>query len=366
MADPKEHSGGAGRREPDAHPAPGVVTSGSSTPSILGGSAKTVALLLSIINNAPIPIFMKDLEGRYFYANRAYEEATGFPREKTLGSTDFDLYPRSKATAFRDSDTRAMQTAAPVRHQPFAREDERAFTTLKFRIFDEHGEILGVCGISLDVTDSLRSEQAGSDERHRLAAELHDDAVQVMATVAMSLENLEREAAGQAKGRLADLRGMVIDALQRLRTFMSDMQVADATELNLRASLTKILETIEREHSITFTLEDSVASVPRSIAVGLDHIAREALINVTKHAQASHVDVSLSERDEGIHMMVADDGVGFEVTGARSAEHMGLSSMRSRARSMGGQVQINSHKGGTRVEAWVPDRRQDGISSEAD
>jgi signal transduction histidine kinase len=128
----------------------------------------------------------------------------------------------------------------------------------------------------------------------------------------------------------------------------------------LRASLEEILQSIERDHSVSFSLEDHLLDQPHSLlAVGLHRIAREALVNVTKHAQASHVDVTLTRLNGGIQITIADDGIGFGVGEVRGPEHIGISTMEARAHAMAGELQIHSRVGaGTRVEVWVPDPSQ--------
>jgi signal transduction histidine kinase len=137
----------------------------------------------------------------------------------------------------------------------------------------------------------------------------------------------------------------------------SDLQVAELTELDLGAALKGILEDIERGYPISFSLEDRVGNLAHPLlAVGLQRIAREALINVTKHARATHIDVVITELKGGIQVTIADNGVGFEEGDVRSDAHMGLLSMRSRVLSLGGEFQIHSPaEGGTRIEVWVPD-----------
>jgi PAS domain S-box-containing protein len=315
-------------------------------------------LFKTVFDNAPTPVFMKDRAGEYFYVNATYEQVSGSRREKILGRTDFDIYRLDVATECRQKDIEAMERRAPVQSdEPIAKDRGHPdFTVVKFPIIGENDDALGVCGISVRIADSL-GDEARTDERNRLAAELHDDALQVMATVALRLETLVRKAAGPDQETLDDLREMVSAALQRLRTLTSDMQVVATTELDLRASIEELLEALEREHSISFSLEDHLDHVPHPLLVrGLDHIAREALINVTKHAQATHIDVSITELNGGVQMAIVDDGVGFEERGVRSAEHMGLSSMRSRAHALGGELQIHTGSGaGTRLEVRIPD-----------
>lgn len=84
---------------------------------------------------------------------------------------------------------------------------------------------------------------------------------------------------------------------------------------------------------------------------------QEALANVRKHARAERVDISLCQSDSGVVLAVADDGVGFSQGGPGRGEfpRFGLSTMRERAESIGGTMEVESEPGhGTRVRVEVP------------
>jgi signal transduction histidine kinase len=91
--------------------------------------------------------------------------------------------------------------------------------------------------------------------------------------------------------------------------------------------------------------------------MALFHICQEALANAAKHAKAKQVDISLWSTDDRILMEVHDDGKGFEMEHMSLSIGHGLANMQTRARSVGGDVDISSMMGeGSTVLAWVPRR----------
>jgi signal transduction histidine kinase len=95
--------------------------------------------------------------------------------------------------------------------------------------------------------------------------------------------------------------------------------------------------------------------LPQSHSMVLFHICQEALANIAKHAKASQVDISLWSTDERVLMEVHDNGKGFEMEKMSVTIGHGLANMQTRARSVGGDVDISSVIGeGTTVLAWVP------------
>jgi signal transduction histidine kinase len=83
-------------------------------------------------------------------------------------------------------------------------------------------------------------------------------------------------------------------------------------------------------------------------------VLREAIINAMRHGRAETVTVTLCE-DPGLHLVVSDDGIGFDVAAADQSGRLGLRSMAKRIRDVGGELAIDSAPGrGTRVEVRLP------------
>lgn len=105
----------------------------------------------------------------------------------------------------------------------------------------------------------------------------------------------------------------------------------------------------------------SEGTFERLVAVQLLPIVQEALTNVWKHAQASHVRIAIACEDDRVSVSVRDDGQGFDPLAHADGrgEHVGLWVMRERAQDVGGSVRLRSAPGcGTDVVAWVPISRQ--------
>src|SRR2546423_7270306 len=112
---------------------------------------------------------------------------------------------------------------------------------------------------------------------------------------------------------------------------------------------------------LAYRLESRLAPQPPAESrVVLYRIAQEAVMNVAKHARATSVTVVLEEREGGYGIRISDDGVGFQALESEEGEpmHLGLTAMRQRAEMAGGWCRVRSvPRGGTSVDAWVPDER---------
>jgi PAS domain S-box-containing protein len=117
--------------------------------------------LESILDNTTAVIYVKDLEGRYALVNRQFELLFHVTREAARGRTDYDLFTRTAAEAFRENDRKVVAAGAPIEFEEVAPHDDgpHTYISLKFPLFDDHGKIDAVCGISTDITERKRTEE---------------------------------------------------------------------------------------------------------------------------------------------------------------------------------------------------------------
>ncbi len=116
-------------------------------------------LLLAIIDNTPSGVFVKDPQGRYVMVNRRCAEVLGRAEEDILFRTDAEIFP-AMATEVRAADAAAIAAAEPLTIEDTVSTPDgpRVFLTLKFPLRTPSGELLGLCGISTDITDRKRAD----------------------------------------------------------------------------------------------------------------------------------------------------------------------------------------------------------------
>ena len=199
---------------------------------------------------------------------------------------------------------------------------------------------------------------AHEDEGRRLARELHDDVTQRLAGLSMEAATLSRHAdlevrtaAEVAMGReLAGLSREVHAMAYRLHSSVID-------DLGLEEALRVECGRLDArgEARVEFQAEPGGGVLRGEPALCLFRVAREALGNAIRHAEAARIEVRLRVADGGTSIEVVDDGRGFDVAAPRARASLGLASMRERVALLGGRFQIRSRPGaGTQVTAWVP------------
>lgn len=199
---------------------------------------------------------------------------------------------------------------------------------------------------------------AQEEERRLIANDLHDDSVQVMVAVGMELGVLGRHAGPELADRVRELEGVVGASISRLRRLMFELSPPTLNRAGLTAALRELLEDLHERAGIEFVLHGELAEEPpMEVRTVLYRIAREALTNVRKHAQAHRIDVHVLRSQNGALVRVRDDGAGFPPEqGTESPNgHLGLTSMRERAEMAGGWWRVDTAPGrGTLVEFWLP------------
>jgi PAS domain S-box-containing protein len=144
-------------------------------------SAK-IELLETVLENSAESIYTKDKDGRYTYINRVCELEFKLMREKALGRTDFELFPRANAEEYRSNDLVAMETRTMREHEVWW--NDKIYLTRKLPLISRSGEIEGVCGITTDVTSLRRTELALREAIAKLERERDNKLMNVAAIMA--------------------------------------------------------------------------------------------------------------------------------------------------------------------------------------
>jgi signal transduction histidine kinase len=199
--------------------------------------------------------------------------------------------------------------------------------------------------------------QAGIlEERQRLAREIHDTLAQGLTSVVMHLEAAEQALAQDsitAQQHLNQARQTARDSLTEARRFVWALRPESLERDPLPKAITRVAERWSEEHHLTaYThITGSLRSLPPEIEVTLLRATQEALANVSKHARASEVTLTLSYMNDMVALDIQDNGLGFERLPATSpdGDNFGLVAMRQRVEQWGGTLTIESapHEGTT-------------------
>jgi signal transduction histidine kinase len=209
---------------------------------------------------------------------------------------------------------------------------------------------------------SIKMIRAQEDERRRIARELHDEVGQALTAIKVELALADRIAAVSATASLKNAHGLTEDALRTVRDLSHLLHPSVLDDLGLPEAVEGYLREFSKRHEIKTRLqvEGMAARLPSDVEVAAYRIIQEALTNVARHARATECTVTMRRRYDRCHIIVEDDGLGFEpglLEGPGYRRGLGLIGMRERALQLAGMVSIQSTPGrGTRVAIDLPAR----------
>lgn len=219
--------------------------------------------------------------------------------------------------------------------------------------------------------DRQLQDAAASEERMKLARDLHDGVLQSFTAIGLRLAAIRGRlgllsapsAADPAILKEIDQLQQIITAEQKeLRFLIQDLKpAADGGPLSLADRLTQLVARVEREWDLDVQLTVNVSpELPRRLCQDLYHIVREGLSNAARHGLATRVTVDVvAEVPERIRVSIADDGHGFSFSGSYTDEQLaameaGPKTLRERVRALNGSLSVESSAHGASIHIVLP------------
>jgi signal transduction histidine kinase len=199
---------------------------------------------------------------------------------------------------------------------------------------------------------------AEDEERRRIGRELHDDTAQSLLLLRLQLEMMQREAPAGLFERLDQSRAITERAIEDLRRTIAALSPALLERLGLASALRQLAGRFRRSHPARMELRIAKSweqlSLPAREVVY--RVAQESLRNISKHSQATQVNLCLYSADKSFRLRVSDNGAGFSTQSAAGKPlSFGLTGMRERAELLGGSLEVRSRPGkGASVTLILP------------
>jgi signal transduction histidine kinase/YHS domain-containing protein len=198
-------------------------------------------------------------------------------------------------------------------------------------------------------------------ERARLARELHDEIVQQLIALSHGVDRVQRlidRDPAQATDRLQTMRTSITTLVNELRALIGDLRPPALAELGLLPAVELLLGgNGENEPEVALIVQGDERRLAPQSELAVFRIVQEAWSNVRNHAQARRADFTFAYEDDGLHLTITDDGVGFMPPSEADAPdgHWGLRGMRERTELTGGTLDIASEPGrGARLHLCIP------------
>lgn len=339
----------------------------------------------ALVENSPDTVERYGCDCRLSYANPAFARLAGAPLEDLLGRTPAAFTAMAQAAAYETKLREVLETGRDDEWECVWPAHDGSLKTSHVRMVAERdaaGEITGVLGIGRDITMlketerqlresrtllhllTARREAAGEKARKEIAREMHEEYGQALTALRMSLSLIRLQFGGkqpELKAKVQEALGLLDGIILKVRDMVSAIRPS-TLNLGIVSALEWLAEDILKNTGIHYELRIDSQPFPlgeaRSTAVF--RIVQEALTNITRHADAGKVVITLEWRTEDCRLEVRDDGKGFDLDISRQ-ESIGLLGMEELSHMIGGELVIFSAPGqGTAVEVCIPHEPQSG------
>lgn len=330
--------------------------------------------------NASIFVYTMDRDLRYTWL---YSPSTKTTLQWPIGKSNSDMIPPDSGLLELEALKRqAIDTGVGFRKEicVMVHDAPRVYDMTFEPLRDQAGNVIGLTGASMDITEQRHLEASQNEYAarialyHRLteqreqnllhfAQKLHDGALQGMISLITDIQLVrEVSASGEVGAVMVEIEARARDLADELKRVCSELNPPSATRFGLKRAIQAHTRDLhERYLGILFTVDlmEDILKLPEPTCLALYRIYREAVQNAIQHASAKTVSVRLSLDEHEIALEIRDDGAGFAFSDnwmeMIQNGQFGLVSMKEQADSIHGHLTLSSAPGaGTQVRLMVP------------
>ena len=370
---------------------------------------KSENMLQMVLDNFPGVVFWKDRQSNYLGCNQSFATGAGlkYPSE-IVGKTDLEMpWTSTETNNYLKDDMAVMECAKARLHiiELFRQFDGQVkwIDTSKLPLRDSNNQVIGVIGVSNDISTLKIAEQelintnnelafqngekekraaelvitnkelvflasnlqlVHEKERVNLAREIHDSLAQLLVALKINLGMFKKKISNPNKvvhteEIIDELEQLLIDvdsANRSARSIINGLRPEQLDLLGFVAAVEVHLCNFEQTHHIKCSFENAVLdlNIHPDLALALFRILQESLNNILKHAMATIVKVQLTNISGKLVMKIKDNGTGFDVNKKGRPDSYGLIGMKERIKLLGGNLVITSKLGeGTTVKIEI-------------
>jgi two-component system sensor histidine kinase EvgS len=330
----------------------------------------------SLVTNTEEIVYMINKDGTFLLSEGKGLAKLGLKPGQIVGKSVFELYkdyPQMFAEMRKTFNGETVTTEVNIGGIYF----RNWYTPHK----NHAGEIIGLLGLSINVTDQKQAEEAlkayhqrlkilasqltitEEKERRRIAADLHDHVGQSLALARMQIASVRELGSDPRQTAILDeISDSLRQTVQETRDLIYDLSPPQLNEIGLSAAISEWLEEkVGKRYALKAECIVSVSEEPMDddVRAILFRSVRELVANVIKHARATRVNIRVNQDNDRVKVIVRDDGAGFDANtisqSIKTEGGFGLFSIKERMADLGGSLEIISEPGkGTEAILAVP------------
>jgi len=361
-----------------------------------------IRLHANLLKAIPAALIATDVAGQIIYWNRFAEKLYGWSDSEVLGHSILEITvpPVTKKEA-EEIMSLLRSGLSWTGEFKVKRRDGTSFTAMvtDSPVLDDNGVMIGIIGVSLDLSARERAEEAyrkanqelelrverrtqelnaanenlrelsgrllqlQDEERRRIARELHDSVGQLLAAISMNTETIKAESeklSPAAAEALFHNSRMVDEILGQIRTISHLLHPPLLDEAGLASALDWYVNGFSQRSNIDVSLDmpNELGRLSRELELTIFRVVQESLTNIHRHSGSTTASIQITCEDGRLSLQIRDTGKGMSPTKAialkTGASGVGLRGMRERLAQVGGDLTLQSDGNGTLVTAILP------------
>jgi len=329
----------------------------------------------TLVTNTEEIVYMIAKDGTFLLSEGKGLEKLGLKGGDVVGKSVYDLY--------KDFPEMLEKMRQAFNGEPVIVENkvgDNYFRNWYTPQLDQKGEIIGLMGLSINITEQKLAESKILEYQKRLkdlaidltiteekmrkqiAIDLHDDVGQLLSASRMQMAAINYEAGtSEIKKKINSISQDLLRAIQSTRSVIFNLSPPQINEIGLYAAVHDWMkEQIENKHAIRTNLTGKNEHYPmeENTRFLIFRSLRELMINVVKHAKARHLNINIDKNNRILEITVQDDGVGYDSKSEfvkSNRQSYGLFSIQERMEDLGGSMKIDSKPGiGTKIKLLIP------------
>ena len=331
----------------------------------------------SIFENIQDVYYEVTLDGKILEISPSIEEVSIYKREEIIGHSLYDTYVDPKK---REEFVKELLKNGKVTNYEILlkdKDDSQGYCSVTAKLVrDKHGNPIKIIGSMHNITERKQAEEqihaltqelmkAQENERQMISCYLHDNMAQNLSALIIDCETLldnQPSIRPEIRQKVSEMSKMLRECIKEVRNLSYDLRPPVLDELGLVQALFQYCDDFSEDNGINVDFHSAGIKdlkLDFDIEINLYRLIQEGLVNIKKHAAASHVTIRLVAAFPNIILRIDDDGIGFDVQKRMATitkeKRMGIRSMEERAKLLKGEMEIQSKPDqGTKISIKFP------------
>lgn len=345
-------------------------------------SEELIVKLSRAVEHSSVSVVITNLSGNIEYVNPHFSKVTGYTSNEVEGRNISIM--KSGLTLLSEYKT-LWETILTGKEWNSELANKKKDGTIFWEsvsispVLDKTGKITHFIAVKEDITERKKAEKelqesyekerqliehlqnVREEERAKISREFHDEIGQHLTVLKMDVAWLNKKARFKedtaVAQRLDELQSLLDETVKSFRRILSDLRPTLIDDVGVEAAMEWHLQEFGRKNNIktNFIVHLTEIDYPENISLPLFRILQESLNNISKHANAKNVTVSLIQEGKNIELTIHDDGIGFDKKQIKDKRSFGIMGMKERVTITGGVFDVNSIQNqGTTIKVSIP------------